>query len=270
MHPLSLHHLTAMEASPAELVDIAARLRCPHVGVFVQHSGRPNIDYPLIEPGPGAREVRRRLDATGVTVHNLEAFLLRPQTEIAAFEPALALGASLGAARLTVIVGDPELDRAFEAFSRLCALAAGHGLAVHIEFHAFSHLRTFGAARDFLARGRPANASLAADVLHLYRNDGGLGPLRGRGETPIGYAQICDGPLSIDPAAAFAEAIGNRGVPGEGAFDLPAFVGLLPPGIVLDIEVPSLTLRERGLDAFERARLVVAATRSCLGAAAAA
>ena len=254
-----------LDASPAELVRIAASVGCPHVTLFVQATGRTNDTYPILVEGRAAREVRALLRDTGVKVHNLEAFVLRPSMPPEAFDPALDLGASLGAERLTVLVGDPDLGRAFDRFCVLCGNAATRGLKVHVEFHAFTQLRTFGAAQGFLARGRPANASLAVDALHLHRNDHGIEPLRARAGAPIGYAQICDGPASVRPEDAFAEAVGNRLVPGEGSFDLPGFVALLPPDIVLDIEVPSRDLQDRGLGPLDRARLIMDATLKVLG-----
>lgn len=262
---LGLHHLTVLDASPAELVSIAATIGCPTVTLFVQATGRTNDAYPIVTEGPLARDLRRRLADTGVRVHNLEAFVLRPSMPAEAYEPALDLGASLGAERLTVLVGDPDLGRAFDRFCAVCEKAAAHGLAVHVEFHAFTQIRTFGAAQGFLARGRPANAGLAVDALHIHRNDHGIEPLRFRDGAPIGYAQICDGPQTVSPEEAFAEAVGNRAVPGEGSFDLKGFVALLPQDIVVDIEVPSRVLQESGLGPLERARLVMDATLRCVG-----
>ena len=262
---LGLHHLTVLDASPAEVVTIAADIGCPTVTLFVQATGRSNDTYPIVTDGLVARDVRARLADTGVRVHNLEAFVLRPSVPAEAFVPALDLGASLGAARLTVLVGDPDLGRAFDRFSALCEEAAARGLAVHVEFHAFTQIRTFGAAQGFLARGRPANAALAVDALHLHRNDHGIEPLRCMAGAPIGYAQLCDGPPTVGPEEAFAEAVSNRMLPGEGSFDLPGFVALLPPDIVLDIEVPSRVLQERGLGPLARARAVMNATLRCLG-----
>jgi sugar phosphate isomerase/epimerase len=262
---LGLHHLTVLDASPAGLVGIAAEIGCPHVTLFVQATGRSNDAYPILTEGAQALEVRQLLRETGVKVHNLEAFVLRPSMPAEAYEPALDLGASLGAGRLTVLVGDPDLGRAFDRFCGVCEKAAARGLAVHVEFHAFTQVRTFGAAQGFLARGRPANAGLAVDALHLHRNDHGIEPLRFKGGAPVAYAQICDGPQTVSPDEAFAEAVGNRMLPGEGSFDLPGFVALLPRDIVLDIEVPSRVLQERGLGPLERARLVMDATLRCLG-----
>lgn len=60
-------------------------------------------------------------------------------------------------------------------------MAAGYGIDVHIEFTAFSVVKSLSQARAFLeAHGlAQANAAIAIDALHLYRNDGGLAGLAG-------------------------------------------------------------------------------------------
>jgi sugar phosphate isomerase/epimerase len=134
-------------------------------------------------------------------------------------------------------------------------------LNVHIEFSSFSSINSLTKARRFLARGRPGNASIAVDVLHLYRNDGGIEGLFAADPTPIGYAQICDGPL-ISLLKPGYEAVRERLMPGAGVFDLPGFLRGLPQDIVLDIETPSEALKARGLTPLERARVAVDATRA--------
>jgi hypothetical protein len=50
-------------------------------------------------------------------------------------------------------------------------------------------------------------------------------------------------------------------VPGSGAFPLPEFLQLVPPGVPVGLEVPQRALREGGVPARERTRRVVEATR---------
>jgi sugar phosphate isomerase/epimerase len=260
-NPLSLHHLTLMDVSVPELIDIAAKLDVPHVGVFVRGSGRNGSAFPLVADEAGLRAAKERLNATGVTVHNLEVFIITPKTDPAAFRPALEMGAALGAARLTGQVSDPDESRAHDNFAGLCEEAAKVGLAVHIEFTVFAEVKSLAATRRFLAKQRPANASIAVDALHLYRNDGSADGLALNDGIPIGYGQICDGALARHPGGDIFEALEERTMPGKGQFDLPAVVRGIPPDIVIDVEVPSKSLRESGLSPLERARAMVDAAR---------
>lgn len=261
---LSLHHLTVSDVPATELVDIAAELGCRHVGVFVRRSRRDNDPFPVIAGDAARRELTTRLDATGVRVHNLEVFIVRPSTRAGDFDAALEMGAAIGAARLTAQIADPDIVRAFDSFSSLCERAASFGLAVHVEFNAFCVINSLQATRRFLTYRRPANATIALDALHLYRNDGGLDGLDDLPPSLIGYAQICDGPLSIDAQMQMREAIEERAIPGEGDFDLARFFAAIPPDVVIDVEAPSRRLRESGVSALERARLAVDGSRKII------
>ncbi|WP_342363918.1 sugar phosphate isomerase/epimerase family protein [Terrarubrum flagellatum] len=264
---LSLHHLTVSDVPAPELVDIAAATGCRYVGVFVRGAQRDNDPFPVISGDAARRALIARLDATGVRVHNLEVFIIRPSTRPGDFDAALEMGAAIGAARLTAQIADANDARAFDNFAALCERAASFDLAVHIEFNAFSIVNSLQATQKFLSGRKPANASIALDALHLYRNDGGLDGLSGLAPSLIGYAQICDGPLRIAPEMQMAEAIDERAIPGEGEFDLTRFVASLPPDVVIDVEAPSRRLRDNGVSALERARRAVDAARGIIAAA---
>ncbi|MFN3642599.1 MAG: sugar phosphate isomerase/epimerase family protein [Gemmobacter sp.] len=236
MERLSLHQLATNGAPPERLVELAARLECPAVTPFVNASARSNS--PHVATLAQARDLRRLADGLGVDVYSLEVFVLEADTDPAAFRPALERGATLGGRRTTVCVGDPDLGRARDRFDAFCAMAADFGIAVHVEFHAFGTLRTLAATQDFLCRA-PTAATISVDVLHLYRNEGGIGSLRGPLRVPIGHAQICDGPLVRPRDEWLHEAVADRLVPGEGAFNLVAFLRALPPAVRIDVEVPT-------------------------------
>ena len=53
--------------------------------------------------------------------------------------------------------------------------------------------------------------------------------------------QLCDGPAQrpADRAALVAESRSERGVPGEGGFDLAALVHLFPADVPVSVEAPS-------------------------------
>jgi hypothetical protein len=84
---------------------------------------------------------------------------------------------------------------------------------------------------------------------------------------PIVFAQLCDGPPTIPADQVLQEMVYERGVPGTGSFDLQGFVRALPPDVVIDLEVPCRSLREKGLAPAECVTQVVAAGRAVLDAA---
>jgi sugar phosphate isomerase/epimerase len=265
-NPLSLHHLTALDVSPAELVSIAGALGCDNVCLFTQVQDATRAMFPCVDSEAAAKAVAQRCADTGVTVHNLEYFPIAPDVSVEIYRPALERGARLGAARATAHIHDPQFDRAIGDFAALCDLADSFDLRIGLEFTAFSQIRSLAQAVAFVEAAGRANADVALDALHYVRSGGAGAGLAGA-TTRVGYAQLCDGPAAIAEADRFHEAVNERALPGEGAFPLAAFVAALPPGVVIDIEVPQQARMEAGVPALERARLAVAAAGRVLGEA---
>lgn len=262
MNPLSLHHLTVLDASPLELIDIAGRVGCEQVCVFV-HSTAPELKFPVVEADDiGA--VSDRLAAAGVAIYNLEFFPVTPEVDFGAYERALQVGAAIGARRATAHIHDPDDERAHATFARLCRMAADLGLSIGLEFTAFARVSTLEAAVQFIERADEPNAAVAVDILHLMRNGGHPDQLAAIDPRLIGYMQICDGCLTIDPAAMMSEAVTERGVPGTGEFPLRAFLNQAPPGVTIDVEVPQARARAAGMSALDRACRAVDAARGLI------
>ncbi len=266
-NPLSLHHLTALDVSPAALVSIAADLGCAHVCLFTQVQDATRAMFPCVDSDAAAKAVAERCAATGVTVHNLEYFPLPAGVDLEAYRPALERGARLGAARATTHIHDPETDRALGAFAALCDLAASCGLRIGLEFTAFSTIRSLAEAVAVVEAAGIANADVVLDALHYVRGGGTGEDLPGLAAR-VGYAQLCDGPAAISEADRLHEAVSERALPGDGVFPLAALTGALSPGVVIDVEVPQAARMAAGVPARERARLAVEATRRCLDASA--
>ena len=262
MNPLSLHHLTVLDATPLELIDIAADTGCEQVCIFV-HSSAPELNFPVV--GEGDLEVTRsRLQARGIEVYNLEFYPIAPEVDFDTYERTLSVGARLGARRATAHIHDPDDDRAHETFSRFCRLAARYDLHVGLEFTAFARVSNLASAVAFIQRANEPNAAVAVDVLHLMRNGGDPAQLAAIDPGLIGYMQICDGPLSVSPEAMIGEAVGERGIPGEGSFPLQAYLRCAPPGVTIDVEVPQSAAMRSGVSPLDRARRAVDATRALM------
>jgi hypothetical protein len=81
----SLAALTVLELAPPSLIDVAAACGYDHVGIRLLPATPGGIAYPLMEDEVSLRETIARLDATGMTVADLEVVAIRPETEIAGF-----------------------------------------------------------------------------------------------------------------------------------------------------------------------------------------
>ncbi|SPJ25400.1 sugar phosphate isomerase/epimerase family protein [Palleronia abyssalis] len=261
MERLSLHPLTAVRSTPSEFLDIAARLSCPTVSFFV-HAGRSACRH--VETVAEARDLRRQAASLGVGVCSLDVFSIGEAALPDSFDEALDIGAALGGQRVTVTIGDPDLSRARDRFDVFCGMAAARDLQVHVEFHAFGTLNTLAQTRDFVASAT-APATISADVLHFYRNEGGLDSLVGGDTGPIGHGQLCDGPLDRPRADWLDEAISDRRLPGEGDFDIVTFLRALPPTVTIDIEAP--TRAHPGATDFELCERALAGARSVIALA---
>lgn len=254
---LTLHQLCLRDTDPERLAGVAAETGFPFVSVFL-HPPAPQLDiFPRLHPGPQTRAFRAALEAGGVRVHNIEALPFSGRTDPADYLPVLDHAAEIGAMRATALIHDRDLGRASARLSETCDAAAARGIAMSIEFMAFSTLPTVtGAAAFVRANGHP-NLSLLLDPLHLARTGGSPADLDDETARQVGALQFCDAPLAA-PDDAFREAVEDRAIPGEGELPLQDILDRAAPGLPLDVEVPMLRLQKRGVGAVERARLLKA------------
>ena len=266
-HALSLHHLTALDVSPARLVDIAAELDCPYVCLFTQEHAATREMFPTVADDAGVRQVLERCAATGVGVCDLEYFPIEPGLDLETYRGGLERGARLGATRATAHIHDADRGRALAAFAGLCDLAGEYGLKIGLEFTAFSQVRSLAAAIEFTTAVGKDNGGVVLDALHFFRSGADPADLPGLDLSRLVYVQLCDGPMTITEAARMTEAVGERGIPGEGEFDLRGLVAALPPGPPVAAEVPQGAAMRAGVPALERARKAVEACRRFIPAA---
>jgi sugar phosphate isomerase/epimerase len=260
MNPISLEQLTVEEAGPLELVSIAGELGCRHVSLFLRTPERPPQWYPLVTDAAFRKELGRRMADCGVSPYTVEFFPLSPRANVDTYQPAFECAAELGARRMSVLVSDADEERRLDNFCRLCDRAAQFGMGVNVEFVAITQLPSLREALRLLSRANRPNAGIMVDTLHLIRSGGTVAELAAAPPQFIGGAQFCDGPLKA-PEDQLFEAISERMIPGQGEFPLREFVRALPPEVPIGVEVPLKSLKDKGVPARERARMVVDAAR---------
>lgn len=258
---LSLHHLTALDASPARLVELAGDAGCDHVCLFTFVPEAARGRYKLVS-ADDIPDLRTRMADTGVSLCNLEVFPLDGREDRDAFARALDVGAALGATKATAHVHEVSgLAEAADRFAAFCDLAAGHGIVGGLEFMGFSAIADIASAAQVV---RAAGCGgLACDVLHMVRNGGTVADVAAHADL-IGYAQLCDGPLSRPREEWWAEAVRMREWPGHGEFPLVEMVRALREGTVIEVEVPRADDARAGMTDAERVARAVAATRAVL------
>ena len=80
----------------------------------------------------------------------------------------------------------------------------------------------------------------------------------------IFIAQACDGPLNLVPSQFAFEASSNRLLPGQGDFDIAAFVEGLPGDCPVCLEIPISDSGEGALDPVGKAHAAMKAYRDSL------
>jgi len=264
----SLAALTALELAPPQLIDVAAGCGYDHVGLRLLPATPGGIAYPLMDDEPQLKKTIARLDATGVTVADLEVVAFRPETEIAGFSSFFETGARLGAKHILVAAYDPDLGRFADRFAGFCEAAALHGLTADLEFMPWTFVPDLATASAIIEKVGKANAGILVDALHFDRSKSLIGDIARIPVDRLHYWQICDGPAK--PPATTEEmmnaARAERMFPGEGGIDLISLVRAMPADMTISIEVPTVELAKT-MDASARARRALGAARSVLGAA---
>jgi sugar phosphate isomerase/epimerase len=268
MPKFSLAALTVLELAPPELVEVAAACGYDHVGIRLLPAVPGGLAYPLMHDAAALKQTLVRLDATGVTVADLEVVAFRPETDVASFSAFFETGARLGAKNILVAGYDPDLDRFTDRFARFCEAAAPHGLTADLEFMPWTSVPDLRTANRIIAQVAQPNAGVLVDALHFDRSKSLLGELVRVPPERLHYWQLCDGPATR-PATTeemMHAARSERMFPGEGGIDLVSLTRAMPADIPVSIEVPTASLAKT-LNAEGRARRALEGAKKVLAAA---
>lgn len=267
MRPLSLDHITVVDTTPSQLVETAARAGCSGACLFLHPMAElPAMpQFELIGDTPERRATRDAIRASGVTLDLVYPFTLAGRTVVEAFEPALETTAWLGGRLANVLCYDREPGRRRDKLAALADLARGYDIDLAIEFYSPSQVGSLGEAFMTLeALGRP-DIGITLDLLHLIRAGETAIDARLLADRRIRIAQVSDGPATISADWIEWEAGIERLQPGDGAFDIAAFVRTLAHDCPVSVEVPRQSAIDAGVPVIDRALAAVAATRAALG-----
>ena len=268
MPKFSLAALTVLELAPPELVEVAASCGYDHVGMRLLPAVPGGLAYPLMDDKAGLKETLARLDATGVTVADLEVVAFRPETDVAAFSAFFETGARLGAKNILVAGYDPDPGRFTDRFAKFCEAAAPYGLTADLEFMPWTSVPDLRSANRVVEQAGQPNAGVLLDALHFDRSKSLLGELEHVPADRLHYWQICDGPAErpATPEEMMHAARSERMFPGEGGIDLVSLTRAMPADIPVSIEVPTASL-SKTLSAEARARRALEGAKKVLAAA---
>lgn len=240
MRLLSLAHLTVIDAHPLELIDAAAAAGFDAVGLRIVPPLPTDSIVPVVGDVPLQRRIKARLAETGLQMLDVEAFWLMPDTDAAAFAPALDLAVEFGARYVLCVGNDPDAGRMATNLAALCEACHARGLRAMLEFIPYSQVVSLAAAYRLLSAVSPANAGILVDALHLSRSGGHPSDMERYDPALFSYMHICDAsftPPSTDGLRA--EARGARMYPGEGGLWLRDFAAAFPSQTPAAVEAPS-------------------------------
>lgn len=238
MPNIGLHHLCALEINAEELVRIAGRNGFVTVSTFTQGLTGGQSQFPLIDES-NKKAFAAALSHSGVSLLNIECFMLTPHTQVKDYTPALALGAELNAVGATVLIYDTDSQRVVDNLAQLCSLGQELGLRINVEFMALTPaFNTLDQMLALLNRVAADNLGLGLDILHLVRT--GTQPQQ-LGKIPrekIHYVQVCDSKSLAVTNDYAREAGSHRLAPGDGNIEINRYLSVIPAGVAMELEVP--------------------------------
>jgi sugar phosphate isomerase/epimerase len=265
---LALDHLTVVDTTPSQLVDVAAEVGCQAICLFME----PMAVLPQMPPfdiyrdTPERCETKARLDDLNIAVDIAYPFTLSSRTDLAAFHGPMETAAFLGARYVNTLLYDRDPARREDVFTAFCAQAAEYGLGVVAEFYPVSQIRSLEEAVALVRKvGRPGEVGVNVDQLHLVRSGGTLADIAAAPAEYLLYGQYCDGQADYDREKLDYEASSQRMLAGEGAFDVAGFAAALPASAGRSVELPREDALLGGISLIERARAAVGSVRARLG-----
>jgi sugar phosphate isomerase/epimerase len=263
--PLSLAALTVIELSPPDMVTCAAQAGFTHVGLRLVPATPQEVRYETVGATPVIRDVRARLDDTGVAVLDIEILRLEPETRVADFLPVLEAGALLGARNALIAGNDPDESRLTQRYGELCDLAAPFGITPCLEPMPWTDVRNFAQGARILRAAARANAGMLIDAIHFDRGGSMAAEIDSVPRKWFRYVQLCDAPAArpSDTEGLLFQARAERLMPGAGGLDLLGLLRALPRDLPIALEIPMATLTLT-MDAVERARRMRHATEALL------
>lgn len=250
---VSLAPLTVLPCSPIEQIDVAAAAGFNAVSLRLLPVMDSDIDVMADKELQSA--IRERLNATGLSVLDVEVARATAGLDVAALVPTLKFAGSIGAQRFAIT---PEAEGFYDAeteaaivgrIADLCEAAEGFGVGVMLEFMAYRSIRTLEHAANIVAAVAHPGLGITIDALHFFRSGGTIEDIRRVPRQNLACVQLCDAPAA-PPADLAGEARSGRLYPGDGDLPLGALLAALPSHLPISVEVPAkenaaMTLLER-------------------------
>jgi sugar phosphate isomerase/epimerase len=265
---LGIEHQTVFGLPPVEFVNLASDLGCRHIAIAL--SGGPYNPHGY-EPYSLRDDAALRLRMTaamrdrGVSISLGEGFTVRPGGDIRSAAADLDTMAELGVTRINTVSLDPDLGRSLDEFGTLAEMVGARGMETTVEFAPSLTVTDLDAAMAAVRHVARPDFRLLIDTMHLVRSGSSASDLAAIDPALIGYVQLSDNTIR-QRGPVYREDSIDRMVPGEGELPLREILAVLPPDVVIGLEVPMRSRAEAGEPTQERARRCVRGARDLLAA----
>ncbi|MBV1686813.1 sugar phosphate isomerase/epimerase [Novosphingobium sp. G106] len=267
MDRLGLEFISTLGMNPVDAIRLTAELGVHRTGIAPSPiTANPHGFAPWdLRSDPAlVRATKAAAQEHGVAIALGEGFLVMPGIEIVDTESAMDIMAELGAPVVNAVVIEQDRQRAIDEFGRFAAMAAERALVATIEFMPLMWPATIAEALAFLGDVGAINGKLLLDSMHVYRSGASTTDVAAIYPAMIGYIQICDVPMPALTDNYGEEARHDRLVPGEGDLPLADFLGALPAGLTVGLEVPMVSKAQAGINLRDALAPCIAASRRLL------
>jgi sugar phosphate isomerase/epimerase len=237
----SLAHLTALQCSPPQLIEIAARAGYDFVGLRpIPVGARDEPLHPFATDRTLFTRTKSALAATGVQLLDIEVARIIKEAKPQDYLPAMEAAAQLGGKHVLSSAWCDDRSYIRDFFSELCGLAQQFGLTVGLEFVTWSGIRTLNEAAELVREARCDNSGIVVDTLHFDRCRADLATLGSLPRDWFQFVQISDAPAKYSTDKDELIRIGRsaRLYLGEGGIDVAAILRRLPT-VPLSVEIPN-------------------------------
>lgn len=250
---LSLAAGVQLDVAPADMVNVAADAGWPAVGIWFD--GKTWTDAT-------AREVKRRLDDTGIVALDIEPIIPSDDGDDFA-APLIDAAAVIGARHVLFTSRLKDQGRTTDRYREVCEMARPHGIVVVCEFLPIFPLNSLPMAVEIVAAADAPNGGVLIDNLHLSRSGATIGDVANLPKSLFPYIQIADALADrpTDFGGLLDEALNGRLCPGEGALPISELLHTVPD-VPVSFEVRSKFLRDI-VDPRERASYLLKFARQC-------
>jgi sugar phosphate isomerase/epimerase len=244
------------------MIEIAADTGFDYVSLRLAPVTDREPHFPFTTDRGLVSDVIEALDATGISLLDVELIRTDPGATPESFRPFVEVSAEMGARHIITQIPISERGEAVERFQEVCELADPFGLTVDLEFIPWSPTADLDAAADIVTKAGRPNGGILVDTLHFSRSNSTVAQLSQLPAKIFNFIQLCDARAQVSSShdELIRVARADRQLPGSGVIELGPIVDALPK-VPYSLEVPNDTMR-RELGALEYSRLVLETTRS--------